>query len=282
MALMGCQTSTEPSAAQERLEDLRALAVALPQQRGALGSAGVMGVDMVWIPPGTFMMGCPMAVARGCVGGGGPETWVTLTKGYWIGRHEVTQGEYQSVMGENPSWFNGVREGLDYGSNPDRPVECVSWKEAVRYCQQLTEEARTSGKLPDGWEFRLPTEAQWEYACRAGTTRCSMEDIDKRSWYYGNDLLRWGHCTQPVRQKLPNAWGLHDMDGNVDEWCEDRFDYFLRGGRVSDPTGLTRISDRVYRGGSYYGHGFPSLRHYGSPSSADIYLGFRVAMVPVP
>jgi formylglycine-generating enzyme required for sulfatase activity len=145
-------------------------------------------------------------------------------------------------------------ETVDY-TDPTRPVESVSWEDAVAYCAALTEREREAGRIAANAVYRLPTEAEWEYACRAWTsTRFSYGDdpgytnLTHYAWYYDNSEGQ----THPVGQKLPNPWGLHDMHGNVWEWCQDRFDYYA-GGIALDPQGPSVGSDRVVRGGSWRG-----------------------------
>jgi formylglycine-generating enzyme required for sulfatase activity len=218
--------------------------------------------NMVWIPPGRFTMGSP-ETERGRLDAEGPQTRVTLTKGFWLGKYEVTQREYRAVMGNNPSYFqpaNGYPEDLD------RPVESLSWDDAVAYCAKLTEQERAAGRLPAGYAYRLPTEAEWEYACRAGTTtRYSFGEAlgcgsgceycvlsDSYMWWCGNS----GDASHPVGQKLPNAWGLYDIHGNVAEWCRDWFDWEhpeYPGEAVVDPQGPSTGSTHVIRGGHKYG-----------------------------
>jgi formylglycine-generating enzyme required for sulfatase activity len=221
--------------------------------------------NMVFIPPGTFRMGSPTnEVDRGA--DEGSQTAVTTSRGFWMGKYEVTQGEYQAVTGGNPSWFNGDRTSAgygDYGVDLNRPVEWVSWEDATNYCGQLTERERTAGRIPTNCVYRLPTEAEWEYACRAWTsTRFSYGDdpghttdtaetvgytnLTNYSWYLENS----GWQTHPVGQKLPNPWGLYDMHGNVWEWCQDWLGPYP-GGSVSDPKGPASGGDRVLRGGSW-------------------------------
>ena len=162
----------------------------------------------------------------------------------------------------------------------------VSWHDAVAYCGQRTQQERTAGTLPEGYEYRLPTEAQWEYACRAGTTTRfsfgnSDSDLGQYGWYAGIS----GSQTHPVGQKLPNAWGLYDMHGNMWEWCADRYWSGYPGGSVSDPAGSTVGQYQVLRGGSWKGipRGCRSAYRYGEyPSYTYNFLGFRVALVPVP
>lgn len=180
-----------------------------------------------WCPPGEFMMG-----------GGNlpfeerPVHKVKLTQGFWLLETEVTQEMWQSVMGENPSEFKSAKN----------PVECVSWDDCQSFCQKLGQ------KL--GQKVQLPTEAQWEYACRAGTTGEFAGDLDSMGWYYSNTgKLK---STKEVAQKKPNAWGLYDMHGNVMEWCSDYFDdeYYARS-PMSDPENTTESPYRVLRGGCW-------------------------------
>jgi len=242
--------------------------------------------NMVWIPPGRFMMGSP-ETERGRWDSEGPQMRVTLTKGFWMGKYEVTQGEYLAVMGNNPSWFNG---------DPKRPVETVSWEDATNYCAKLTELERAAGRLATGYAYRLPTEAQWEYACRAGTTtRYSFGDalacddfcgwcalFDSNMWWCGNARDQ----THPAGQKLPNPWGLYDLHGNVWEWCQDWWSNNLPGGSVIDPTGPATSSSRVIRGGHWgvWNSGSVECRsaHHGGfyPDSGISLIGFRVLLAP--
>ena len=172
-----------------------------------------------------------------------------------MSKYEVTQAQYKAVMGTNPSHFKG----------DNNPVEQVSWNDVVAYCNKLTEQEKAAGRLPVGYEYRLPTEAEWEYACRAGTTTAfsfgnDESQLGEYAWYRDNS----GLTTHPVRQKKPNGWGLYDMHGNVGEWCQDFFFAKYPGGSVSDPQGPATGSgdhptgyDRVVRGGawSYYAGG---------------------------
>jgi len=176
------------------------------------------------IPAGTFTMG----------GSGSDEKKheVTLTKPFWLGRTEVTQGQWEAVMGNNPSHFKGK----------DLPVEQVSWDDAQEFCKKLNEKSL----LPAGWQWALPTEAQWEYACRAGTTGDYADSLDDMAWYSANIDSK----THAVATKKANAWGLHDMHGNVWEWCADRYGAYPTGA-VTDPTGSNSGSIRVARGGSW-------------------------------
>jgi len=168
--------------------------------------------NMVFIPPGTFRMGS-LTNEEGRFPDEGPQTATTISRGFWMGKYEVTQAEYLAVTGTNPSYFIG---------DPNRPVEQVTWFDAKNYCGQLTQREQAAGRIPTNCLYRLPTEAEWEYACRAWTsTRFSYGDdpsytnLTNYAWYYDN----FGGTTHPVGQKLPNPWGLYDVHGNVFEWC---------------------------------------------------------------
>ena len=200
------------------------------------------------------------------MGEGGNAHQVTLTKSFEIGVYEVTQKQYEKVMGGNPSRFKGAQN----------PVENVSWDDAVDFCRKLS---ALPGEKIAGYVYRLPTEAEWEYACRAGTTtKYSFGDSDSPlgdyAWYDKNS----GKTTHPVGQKHPNAWGLYDMHGNVWEWCQDcHADY--PSGSVADPTGRSSSSVRGYRGGSWdfsAGNCRSANRFRISPSFRFNFLGFRV------
>ena len=189
---------------------------------------------------------------------------VTLTKGFWMAKTEVTQAQWQAVMGNNPSRFEG----------DDLPVENVSWDDA----QVFIKKVNGSGEIPKGWKIALPTEAQWEYACRAGETGpYSGGTIDQVAWYDDNS----GSKTHDVGTKKPNARGLHDMHGNVWEWCADWHDDSLRGG--TDPSGPSSGVYRVFRGGSWGDSAADCRAAYRDGNSPDVRgspLGFRPALVP--
>lgn len=230
--------------------------------------------QMVWIAPGEFVMGSPPDEVGRFLDKEEPQTRVTLTRAYWISKYEVTQAEFEAVLGFNPSLFRGV---------PERPVEKVTWFEALEYCAELTDRERQAGRLPDGFAYRLPTEAEWAYAARAGTTtRFSYGDdpgyerLADYAWYSGNNGL-WPY---PVGQKLPNPWGLHDVHGNVFEWCLDWFGQ-LPGGWVTDPWGPAAGIDRIIRGG--YWDGTPAMcrsavRVHFPPATRIQFLGFRIVL----
>ena len=190
-------------------------------------SGNSIGMKFKLIPAGTFTMG---------ENDDAPE--VTLTKPFKLGVHEVTQAQYEQVVGVNPSHFKDA----------DNPVEKVSWEDAVEFCRKLSE---LPAEKAVGNVYHLPTEAQWEYACRAGTmTKYSFgndeSDLGDYAWFKQNSRK----TTHPVGGKKPNAWGLYDMHGNVYEWCQDWYDNYPSG-MVTDPTGAARGSGRVDRGGSW-------------------------------
>jgi formylglycine-generating enzyme required for sulfatase activity len=234
--------------------------------------------NMVFIPPGTFRMGSPTnEVDRN--DWDGPQTAVTISRGFWMGKYEVTQGEYLAVTGINPSYFTG---------DTNRPVEQVSWYDATNYCGALTQRERAAGRIATNSVYRLPTEAEWEYGCRGWTsTRFSYGDdpgytnLTNYAWYHDNSP----HGTQPVGQKSPNPWGLHDMPGNVWEGCQDWWSYYLVGGIAVDPQGPAMGSCRVVRGGYWNNDARPcrsASRSYSPPLPEpwnDVF-GFRVVLAP--
>jgi formylglycine-generating enzyme required for sulfatase activity len=235
---------------------------------------------MVFIPPGTFRMGSPTnEVDR--YSDEGPQTAVTISRGFWMGKCEVTQGEYLAVMGSNPSNFTG---------DTNRPVEVVNWHDAANYCAKLTEREQAAGRIAPNSVYRLPTEAEWEYGCRGWTSaRFSYGDdpgyinLTNYAWYGENS----GGTTHPVGQKLPTPWGLHDMHGNVLEWCQDWFGEYP-GGIAVDPQGPGTGSYRVIRGGSWgfsYLYGYArycrsAFRDGGDPADKGDGVGFRAVLAP--
>jgi formylglycine-generating enzyme required for sulfatase activity len=217
--------------------------------------------NMVFIPPGVFRMGSP-ATEQDHNDWEGPLTEVIISRGFWMGKYEVTQGDYLAVTGNNPSYFNGDRTGSllwfineDFGTDLNRPVEWVSWVDATNYCATLTGLERAAGRIPTNCVYRLPTEAEWEYACRAWiSTRFSFGfdpgyiKLTDYAWYVDNaDAV-----VHPVGQKVPNPWGLYDMPGNVLEWCQNGYSDNHPGGMVVDPQGSATGTDRVVRGGHFF------------------------------
>jgi formylglycine-generating enzyme required for sulfatase activity len=234
--------------------------------------------NMVFIPPGTFRMGSPTnEVERS--DNESPQTAVTISRGFWMGKYEVTQGEYRAAIGFNPSFFKPP----GYTADTNRPVEQVSWFNATNYCGLLTQQERAADRIPTNCVYRLPTEAEWEYACRGWTsTRFSYGDDPA----YTN-LTNYGWCsdnsdvqTHPVGQKLPNPWGLYDMHGNVGEWCQDWFGAYPGGIRV-DPQGPGAGGYRVFR--NSHSFGYPQWCRSAARGGVDpfglfSYVGFRVVL----
>jgi formylglycine-generating enzyme required for sulfatase activity len=225
-----------------------------------------VGMKFRLIQPGTFMMGSPESELGRYSDEG--QHQVTLTKQYYMGNYPVTQSEYARIMGSNPSQFKG----------DCHPVEQVSWEDATEFLKKLNglSEERTAGRF-----YRLPTESEWEYACRAGSSRayCFGEDearLGEYAWYGKNS----GNKTHPVGQKKPNAWGLYDMHGNVWECCSDWFGEYPSGA-VTDPTGASTGSSRVRRGGGWnFGAANcrSASRYWYDPSIRDDERGFRLAL----
>jgi len=223
-----------------------------------------------WIPPGRFLMGSPED-EKGRFGQEGPQHWVTLSKGYWLADAPCTQAEWQAVMGTTPSNFKGA---------PDLPVEQVSWEDCQAFCEKV------QARFP-GLQARLPSEAEWEYACRAGTasafndgSACTEPDgndpaLAKLGWFDKNSDRR----TRVVCGLDPNQWGLHDMHGNVWEWCQDWFGNYAAD-EQQDPTGADSGRERVRRGGSwdFWAGGCRSAsRNWWLPVERLLNLGFRLA-----
>jgi len=269
------------------------LAASLPAQderpagdEKILDLAAGIGLPVVWIPPGTFRMGSPPdEVGRSysyLPSGSGwnkpgfdPEMQheVTLTRGFLLGQTEVTQAQWRAVMGSNPS---------RNPAGPDFPVENVSWHDVQAFL------AKANVEREDG-RFRLPTEAEWEYACRAGTTGMFAGERDTIAWTRANSP-RESHA---VATREPNPWGLFDMHGNVTEWCQDRYGRYPEE-PVTDPAGATEeeandpangdlVGRRLTRGGAFTGrvlHCRAADRGSASPDTRDFYMGFRVVFEP--
>jgi formylglycine-generating enzyme required for sulfatase activity len=212
-------------------------------------------MKFAWIPPGRFLMG-------GNGVGDNPQHRVTISKGFWMGVFPVTQAQFQAVMGYNPSHFRG----------DNRPVEQASWTDCEEFCQKMRELA--------GKPVRLPTEAEWEYACRAGTTAGYWSGdgeaaLTRVGWYGGNS----GQQTHPVGEKqAANPWGLHDTHGNVWEWCADSYST-LGAEDQKDPFGSSKDDIRVLRGGAWGdspAHCLAASRYGDAPGTRFNYYGFRV------
>jgi formylglycine-generating enzyme required for sulfatase activity len=223
-----------------------------------------IGMKLTWVLPGEFQMGGDEQYYER------PIHTVKISNGFYMGVYEITQGQYQKVMGNNPSHFKWI-------GNDNLPVEMVSWDDAVEFCKKLSQ---TEGKT-----YRLPTEAEWEYACRAGTTtKFSFGDDESQlgdyAWYNQNS----GEKPHPVGEKKPNVWGLYDMHGNVSEWCNDWYsETYYSSSPINNPTGPTTGNYRVHHGGCWYTHLALTCRvsyrlSLLSPNIRDYYTGFRVVL----
>ncbi len=254
-------------------------------QNAAVELPGGVEFEMVWIEPGEFVMGSPNNEIGRIEDREGPQTRVRLNRGYWLGKTPVTQVQWQALMGNNPSYF--------WEGGLNAPVERVSWTEAMEFCRKLTERERAAGRLPEGYEYNLPSEAQWEYAARATsanpgqsgtTTRWSFGDneasLGNYAWYKENSDSR----THPVASKRANPWGLYDVHGNVWEWTRSWFDDYP-GGSVVDYEGPNSGSRRVARGGSWGDTAAGARSAYRvrlTPGYRNNFLGFRLALAPSP
>ena len=224
-----------------------------------------------WCPPGTFMMGSPEGEHPGR-GDDERQHQVTLSHGFWMLETQVTQAMWESVMENNPSHFKGDK----------LPVERVSWNDSQEFIAKLNELLAGISGAPEGFKFSLPTEAQWEYACRAGTTTAFHfgNTLNRAQANFGGNVVA-GARTSEVGSRLANAWGLHDMHGNVFEWCADWYgDY--PSDNVIDPVGVPTGSNRVLRGGGFRmasGGCRSAFRHAIAPSFRNFDIGFRLALV---
>jgi formylglycine-generating enzyme required for sulfatase activity len=290
---------------------------------------GYAKLEMVWIPPGTFLMGSPPS-EQGRKQDESPQATVTITKGYWMGKTEVTIGQWTALMDggvrdqvirmlADDSLYDlkGKRQTLrDFmgfsrqetdkvlaNEDDSLPMYFVSWTDAMEFCQKLNNRENTAGRLPKGYEYTLPTEAQWEFACRAGSTTASFAGpvvirdgksavLDNIAWYKANSALGYegrglDHPLAGPRQsgeKSPNARGLQDMLGNLWEWCLDWYGPYS-GGQLTDPVGPGSGVERVNRGGSW-GSGAADERSANRaanpPLEKSAYRGFRLALTRIP
>ncbi len=263
--------------------------------------------NLVWCRPGTFTMGSAADETRPNLNwhmvSEVPATLVTLTHGFWIGAYELTQREYIEVMGTNLSYFTNAPNHIDL------PADRLTWNQASNYCAQLTRRERQAGRLPEGYTYRLPTEAEWEYACRAGTTnRFYFGDypdywnlprttpLGEHSWYFQNSQK----TVHPPGEKAPNPWGLYDLYGNVCEWVIDRAAPYpgghvtnyvatswinLHGQSFTNPAPAPWSTMAIYRSGNWND---TDLRGQGSPARIAGWkttfwqnLGLRIVLGPV-
>jgi sulfatase modifying factor 1 len=323
-----------------------AIGALMAPARAAVPSSGTaftvsgLGLEMRPIPAGTFLMGSP-ADEPGRQTQEGPQTQVTISKPFWLGQTDITHGQWKSIMGtdladqvrkalyDNHIYNLGggpqtLRDywGLARGADPtsklgntddNLPMHYVSWDDAMEFCRKLTQQAREAGTLPDGYEYTLPTEAQWEYACRAGTTdatyagpiqivgKCNAPVLDEIAWYGGNsslgyqgkgwDTTKWPEKQYPggtagprdVGLKKPNAWGLYDMSGDVFQWCRDWYGPYPDG-NVTDPVGASSGPFRVFRGGCWFNFAAncrSAFRDRYQTGFRSNFLGFRLALSSV-
>jgi sulfatase modifying factor 1 len=268
---------------------------------------GGVKMEFCWIPSGDFIMGNPNGYL-----GNNPETKtkVTISHGYWMAKTEVTVDQWRAAGGVETRWrpfgqliqdYNDHRavwksDGISFGKSGPLPVERIDWHEADNWCKALTEQQRKAGRLPQGWRYDLPTDAQWEYACRAGTTTSLnngknppdqyelCKDIEEIAWCAANS----GGEKHMVATKKPNAWGLHDMHGNVFEWCRD-MDRDPIGGvdpvqTEPDPRWKKGVEFRVSRGGAWNARESRWLvsegRFTSLPEEREYHAGFRPVLVP--
>jgi len=300
-----------------------------------------LGLRLMPIPAGRFTMGSP-ATEAGRSDDEGPQTQVTISQAFWLGATDITQAQWRAIMGTDlveqvrrmladdtlyilPGKQQTLRDfyhltmdsdpsALAYNTDDSAPIYWVSWDEAVAFCRRLTERERAAGRLPAGYEYRLPTEAEWEYACRAGTAEATYAGameingkfnapvLDAIAWYGGNSSVGYtgkgidttnfadkeypGGIDGPrdVGLKRPNDWGLYDMLGDVYQWCGDWYADKLPGGSVTDPTGPASGSRRAGRGGGWdYAARYcrSAFRVRSAPGERLRHLGFRVALSPV-
>ncbi|MFZ0771998.1 MAG: SUMF1/EgtB/PvdO family nonheme iron enzyme [Candidatus Sulfotelmatobacter sp.] len=252
-----------PTRSERRERVIEGIAYAQPVPTPSTAPVGTVrghprdGLKYVWIPAGTFMMGCSSLDSE-CYANERPAHQVAITRGFWIGQTPVTQEAYQRVTGKNTSHFKG--EGL--------PVDHITWEEAKRYCETIG--------------MRLPTEAEWEYAARAGTPGARYDDVDSVAWYNGNSSGQ----THPVGLEEPNAWKLYDMLGNVWQWTADWYgDKYYDQREEQDPQGPPAGLSRTFRGGSW--DSFPrsvraSYRGSGEPGFDEYSFGARCVGETVP
>jgi formylglycine-generating enzyme required for sulfatase activity len=252
----------------------------LGKEAGQVRDDNGLKMKLVWCPPGKFTMGSPRSESPRAENENQAD--VTLTTGFWLGKYEATQSEWKRVMSTEP-WKNtgSTKSGDDY------PASVISWFAATEFCRKFTEQERAAGRLPNNWEYTLPTEAQWEYACRAGTTTryysgSSGSQLREYAWILDNTRKQNEAFAHRVGQKKPNPWGLHDTHGNVSEWCRDVYATRLRGG--VDPEFTKGALLRVIRGGNWDSEPQEcrsAQRGSNSPGSKFDNYGLRVACSPV-
>ncbi len=287
-AALGCQLV----ASETQVDTPLKLAAASPFDGAKAGDEReIAGIKVRWCPAGRFTMGSPRNEPERRPGE--DQVAVTLTKGFWTAQYETTQGDWKRLMDKLPGELTAeLPEGDDY------PVGNVNYAEAEAFCQKLTALARQSGALPSDWEFRLPTEAQWEYACRAGTTTAtsfgnslsSKQANFKGKPYNGGEPGPSLGRAAKVGSYPANAWGLHDMHGNIFEWCRDWYQAKYPGGTDPDlyaakdsaAKSQNGVLSRSRRGGCWADEGWPcrsAFRLRFEPERKYDHIGFRVVAV---
>ena len=272
-----------PFDAAEAARRQRETAAALGLPAAETLELGGATMRLALVPAGKFRMGSPRH-EQGRLPHEGPEHTVTITRVFYIARTEVTQAQWRAVMGTEPWKAKPFTKTGD-----DHAATYVDWESAWAFCRKLSQKT--------GRTFRLPTEAEWEYACRAGTATAycfgdSEAGLDDHAWYDRNAHDVGRRYAHPVARKKPNAWGLCDMHGNVWEWCADRFDqnYYTAAASPLDPTGPTSGEMRALRGGSWYDRAWygravfgpcrSAVRTGADPRFSSWFAGFRVVLVP--
>ena len=316
LVLAGCAREPEPPATEMMPAGGRLLS-SIPFS-GRPFTLADTGPEMLPVAAGAFQMGSPDGEA-GRTRAEGPQTAVTISRPFWLGRTTVTHGQWKTVMGTDlaaqaQKAFGGdtaIARALA-GADDAVAMHLVNWRDAMAFCEKLNARARAEGTLPAGYEFTLPTEAQWEYACRAGTSDPTyagpvlvLDDgsapvLDVIAWHAGNSALGYQgpdwNAALPGKHpvggragphaaglKEANAWGFCDMLGNVYQWCRDFSAGALPGGSVTDPAGPKSGSDRIVRGGSW--HSEPACcrsayRAWNTPDGRTQFIGFRLALAP--
>lgn len=251
----------------------------------------IAGIKCCWCPPGRFIMGSPPNEPERRPGE--DQVQVTLTKGFWMGKFEATQGQWKHIVGKLPA-----EPTADLPEGDDYPMGNVNFADVEDFCRKLTDMAHSSGSLPKDWEFRLPTEAQWEYACRAGTTTATSfgdslsnnQANFKGKPYNGGESSPSSGKAAKVGSYPANAWGIHDMHGNTYEWCRDWYHHRLPGGvdpdlyAARDTATKSEHGDisRCRRGGCWSDEGWPcrsAFRLRFEPDRRYDHIGFRVVAV---
>lgn len=244
-----------------------------------------LGMKLHPVMPGSFRMGAHGGLLGWLlhlhVEHEKPAHWVTISREFWIGKYPVTQAEYQEIMGKNPSTF--------YSRGERNPVDCVSWNDSMAFCTKLTTLEQTANRLPAQYQYRLPTEAEWEFAARGGVyskgyTYGGANDLGEVAWYQKTCNCETG--THPVGQKKANELGLFDISGNVWEWCYDCYDNypFPPLMNIKDPLGPIRGLHRVRRGGDWCSEAFDcrvARRGAQERRYAETGMGFRVVLAPI-